>query len=68
MEHREHQALRARVRVLRENMQSARFEYLQALLSLRSLQRNQDACNRLGRQLKNLLNEQRPKKASKDKA
>jgi hypothetical protein len=64
---REGQALRARVRLLREDMQRAHFDYLQALLSLRSLQGNQDACNRLGRQLKNLLNEQRPKKARKEK-
>jgi hypothetical protein len=68
MEHREHQALRARVRVLRQEMQRARFEYLQALLSLRSRQGNATACDRLSRQLKNLLNEQRPKKARKEKA
>ncbi len=66
--HREAHALRTRVRVLREDMQRARFEYLQALLSLRTMQGNGAACDRLARQLKNLLNEQRPRKARRERA
>lgn len=59
---RESHALRTRVRVLREDLQRARLDYLQALLSLRSMQGNAAACDRIARQLTNLLNEQRPRK------
>jgi F0F1-type ATP synthase delta subunit len=65
---RESHALRTRVRVLREDLQRARFEYLQALLTLRTKQGKAAACDRITRQLKNLLNEQRPRKARKEKA
>jgi hypothetical protein len=61
-------ALRARTRVLRDTMQRARLDYLQALLELRTVQRNQHACARITRQLTNLLNEQRPRKPRTVKA
>lgn len=68
MRNREALALRGRVRLLRETMQRARVDYLQALLSLRSMQANAAACDRISRQLKNLLNEQRPRKTHKGRA
>lgn len=65
MRSREELALRGRVRLLRETMQRARLDYLQALLSLRSMQGNAAASDRITRQLTNLLNEQRPRKLRK---
>lgn len=59
MNHKEVQGLRSRVRVLRDAMRRARFDYFSSLLALRTMQGNEDACNRIRRQLTNLLNEER---------
>jgi hypothetical protein len=63
--HRQAQALRGRVRLLRDEMNAAKLAYLSAQLELRALQGNDVASDRITRQIRNLLNMARPKAARK---
>lgn len=65
--HRQVQALRTRVRILREAMNVARLDYLRAQLELRELQGQTDAADRITRQIRNLVNAERPRTARKAK-
>lgn len=53
--------LRVRVRALRDAMQSARVDYLRARLELALATGHKVDADRLTRQLRNVLNEERPK-------
>lgn len=59
--HQQLQALRSRVRVLRDTMNSARLEYLRTLLELKALQGNAAATDRITRQIRSLLDRARPR-------
>ncbi|QJW84359.1 hypothetical protein HK414_12980 [Ramlibacter terrae] len=53
--------LTASVRVLWDAMNAARVDYFRELLALRTLQGDAKAIDRATRQLRNILNTQRPK-------